>query len=125
MRRGPSAGRTASAHAVKAPVTVLGPVVLVAAVVRGPLRSRCRRVVAAVLSDIATVRSRPRRAAALWCCSPSPRPALVRVAFLHLAATRAAAQLPTAGGCGSLNRALAFTLDAGARLPPPSSATGS
>ncbi|MGW0953246.1 hypothetical protein [Streptomyces sp. NPDC002545] len=77
MRCGPSAGRTASALAVRRPVVVLavacpgvlriphfsvmavaivlGAAVLVAAAVRGPLRSRCRSMVAAVLNDIATV----------------------------------------------------------------------
>ncbi|MFJ6562716.1 hypothetical protein ACIQMV_23190 [Streptomyces sp. NPDC091412] len=45
---------------------VLGAAVPVTAAVRGPLRSRCRPMVAAVPNGIATVHSRPRRAAALW-----------------------------------------------------------
>ncbi|WP_225076594.1 MULTISPECIES: hypothetical protein [unclassified Streptomyces] len=93
MRCGPSAGRTASALAVRRLIAVLAvacpgvlwiphfwiphfsvmaaAIVLVAAVpvtavVRDPLRSRCRPMVVAVLSDIGTVRSRLRRAAGPW-----------------------------------------------------------
>ncbi|MFF8594666.1 lysylphosphatidylglycerol synthase domain-containing protein [Streptomyces sp. NPDC015220] len=158
MRCGLSAGRSASALAVKAAAGALsraaliavlaaacpgvlriphvpGPAVaavLAAAVVpavalRGPLRSRCGRAVCSVLADIRAVHSRPCRAAALWGGSLAFAMAhcLVliavaravelplapaRVALLYLAASSAAALLPTPGGLGSLDAALAFAL---------------
>ncbi|MFJ3639864.1 lysylphosphatidylglycerol synthase domain-containing protein [Streptomyces sp. NPDC090108] len=101
--------------------------VLLAALVAGPLRPRCRPVVAALLTDIRAVHARPPRAAALWGGSLAfaglhcavvvavaqavalPLPAL-QVALLYLAASTAAALLPTPGGLGSLDAALAFAL---------------
>ncbi|GAA5071138.1 lysylphosphatidylglycerol synthase domain-containing protein [Streptomyces similanensis] len=96
---------------------------------RGPLRSRCGRVLGAVLADVRAVHRRPHRAAALWGGSlafatahclvvvavaravelPLDAP---RVALLYLAASSAAALLPTPGGLGSLDAALAFALTA-------------
>ncbi|MEU6478692.1 lysylphosphatidylglycerol synthase domain-containing protein [Streptomyces sp. NPDC047017] len=112
---------------VVAPIAALGAAVLVAVVLRGPLRSRCGRVAATVLADIRAVHSRPQRAAALWGGSLAFAAAHslvliavtraiglplspVRVALLYLAASSAAALLPTPGGLGSLDAALAFAL---------------
>lgn len=158
MRCGLTAGRSASALAVKAtagvvvrvvliaalapvcpgllriprlPATALIAVPVVAALVAVLLRSRlwprCRRALAAVRADIRAVHADPRRAVALWGGSLafaslhclvliavtravglplSP----VRVALLYLAASSAAALLPTPGGLGSLDAALAFAL---------------
>ncbi|MEU2221774.1 lysylphosphatidylglycerol synthase domain-containing protein [Streptomyces sp. NPDC018347] len=91
------------------------------------LWSRCRRALAAVLADIRTLHARPSRAAALWGGSLAfaALHALVlvavtravgvplaplQVALLYLAASSAAALLPTPGGLGSLDAALALAL---------------
>jgi uncharacterized membrane protein YbhN (UPF0104 family) len=88
---------------------------------------RCRRVFAAAAADVRAVHARPRRAAALWGGSAafallhalvlvavSRAVALpltpVRVALLYLAASSAAALLPTPGGLGSLDAALGLAL---------------
>lgn len=98
-------------------------------VLSGPLWPRCRRAPAAAWAYIVAVHARPVRAAALWGGSlafvtlhcavliavsravelPLPPP---RVALLYLAASTAAALLPTPGGLGSLDAvlALAFTV---------------
>ncbi|WP_394365496.1 lysylphosphatidylglycerol synthase domain-containing protein [Streptomyces sasae] len=90
---------------------------------------RCRGAVAAVVADIRALHSRPARAAALWGGSLAftGLHALVlisvaravelplspaRVALLYLAASGAAALLPTPGGLGSLDAALALALTA-------------
>ncbi|MCW8381771.1 lysylphosphatidylglycerol synthase transmembrane domain-containing protein [Streptomyces justiciae] len=91
--------------------------------------SRCRRALATVLADIRAVHANPPRAAALWggqlafaalhalvliavtqAVALSLPPA--RVALLYVAASSAAALLPTPGGLGSLDAALAFALTA-------------
>ncbi|MDN3027367.1 lysylphosphatidylglycerol synthase domain-containing protein [Streptomyces sp. S.PB5] len=91
--------------------------------------SRCRRALAAVVADIRAVHANPSRAAALWggslafaalhalvliavtqAVALSLPPA--RVALLYLAASSAAALLPTPGGFGSLDAALALALTA-------------
>lgn len=95
----------------------------------GMLWPRCRRAAAAVPADIRAVHARPRRAAALWGGSLGfavlhalvliavtravglPL-APVRVALLYLAASSAAALLPTPGGFGSLDAALALAFTA-------------
>ncbi|GAB7059068.1 lysylphosphatidylglycerol synthase domain-containing protein [Streptomyces mexicanus] len=162
MRCGLSAGRSASALAVKAAAgalaraaliavlaaacpgvlrlphvsaptvaavlaALLAAAVLPAVLLRGPLRARCGRAVCSVLADIRAVHTRPHRAAALWGGSLAfaTAHALVviavtqavglplspaRVALLYLAASSAAALLPTPGGIGSLDAALAFAL---------------
>lgn len=106
-----------------------GAALVLTALLWGPLRPRCRRVAAAVLGDIRAVHARPRRAAALWGGSLAfaVLHALVlvvvghavglplaptRVALLYLAASSAAALLPTPGGLGSLDAVLAFALTA-------------
>ncbi|MFD4504929.1 lysylphosphatidylglycerol synthase domain-containing protein [Streptomyces sp. NPDC058457] len=90
---------------------------------------RCRGAVAAVTADIRALHARPVRAAALWggslafaglhalvliavsrAVGLSLSPA--RVALLYLAASGAAALLPTPGGLGSLDAALALALTA-------------
>ncbi|MFD7133019.1 lysylphosphatidylglycerol synthase domain-containing protein [Streptomyces sp. NPDC059894] len=109
------------------------------ALTAGLLRPRCRRIVAQVTADIRAVHARPRRAAALWGGSAAfaalhacvliavtravalPLPA-ARVALLYLAASSAAALLPTPGGLGSLDAALAF---APAAAGTPASAAAS
>ncbi|NNN30833.1 TIGR00374 family protein [Streptomyces sp. S3(2020)] len=158
MRCGLSAGRAASALAVKGTAAAVVRVVLVVALalacpgalrcprpsgailvalllaaavcVAGVLarsRSRCRRALAAMAADIRAVHANPPRAAALWggslafavlhalvliavtqAVALSLPPA--RVALLYLAASSAAALLPTPGGLGSLDAALAFAL---------------
>lgn len=112
---------------VAAACAVLAAAVSATVLLRGPLRSRCGRVVAAVLADVRAVHSRPRRAAALWGGSLAFAAAhslvliavaqavglplsAARVALLYLAASCAAALLPTPGGLGSLDAALAFAL---------------
>ena len=102
-------------------------VLLVAVLLRGPLRARCGRALGSVLADIRAVHTRPCRAAALWGGSLAfaTAHALVvvavgqavglpvsplRVALFYLAASSAAALLPTPGGLGSLDAALAFAL---------------
>jgi uncharacterized membrane protein YbhN (UPF0104 family) len=94
-----------------------------------PLWARCRRALAAGLADVRAVHARPPRAAALWGGSLAfvtlhalvviavtqavalPLPP-VRVALLYLAASTAAALLPTPGGLGSLDAVLALALTA-------------
>ncbi|MFC8242558.1 lysylphosphatidylglycerol synthase transmembrane domain-containing protein [Streptomyces chartreusis] len=93
----------------------------------GPLRPRCRRALTAVRAYLGAVHARPRRAAALWGGSLAfvvlhcavliavtraiAMPlAPARVALLYLAASSAAALLPTPGGLGSLDAVLAFAL---------------
>ncbi|GHD88491.1 lysylphosphatidylglycerol synthase transmembrane domain-containing protein [Streptomyces naganishii] len=116
-----------SAAAVAA---VLAAAAVLALVVAGPLRSRCTRALATMAADIRAVHTRPNRAAALWGGSLAFAAAhsLVviavtqavelplspaRVALLYLAASSAAALLPTPGGLGSLDAALAFALTTG------------
>ncbi|MEU9338837.1 lysylphosphatidylglycerol synthase transmembrane domain-containing protein [Streptomyces sp. NPDC048290] len=100
---------------------------LLAAVPFTPLWAHCRRALAAVAADIRAVHARPQRAAALWGGSLAfaalhalvlvavghavelPLPAQ-RVALLYLAASTAAALLPTPGGLGSLDAALVLAL---------------
>ncbi|MFD4576293.1 YbhN family protein [Streptomyces sp. NPDC058417] len=97
---------------------------LVLAVRRLP---RARRMLTVLLADVRDVHARPRRAAALWGGSlafaalhaavlvavtravalPLPAP---EVALLYLAASGAAALLPTPGGIGSLDAALTLAL---------------
>lgn len=158
MRCGLSAGRAASALAVKGTAAVVVRTVLIVALaaacpgvlripqlsvgillallatavcVAGALaRSRCRRALSAVLADIRAVHTNPPRAAALWGGSLAfavlhalvliavtqavalPLPP-ARVALLYLAASSAAALLPTPGGLGSLDAALGLALAAG------------
>ncbi|GAB7106380.1 lysylphosphatidylglycerol synthase domain-containing protein [Streptomyces phaeofaciens JCM 4814] len=105
---------------------VCGVVAVVAVVLLLP---RCRRALAAVASDIRAVHARPERAVALWGGSLAfaVLHALVltavaravdlpigpvRVALLYLAASSAAALLPTPGGLGSLDAVLALALTA-------------
>lgn len=110
----------AAAVAAAAPALLLGTA----------LWPRCRRAVALVLADLRAVHARPHRAAALWGGSlgfallhalvliavtravalPLAPPL---VALLYLAASSAAALLPTPGGLGSLDAALALALTAG------------
>ncbi|MFF7751486.1 lysylphosphatidylglycerol synthase domain-containing protein [Streptomyces sp. NPDC007971] len=102
---------------------------LLAVLLAGPLRRRCRRALVAVRADIRAVHTRPARAAALWGGSLAfaTLHALVviavgravalplsplQVALLYLAASSAAALLPTPGGLGSLDAALALALTA-------------
>lgn len=110
---------------ITACVVAAGAVVLLS----GPLRSRCRRALAPVRACIGAVHARPARAAALWGGSLAfvtlhcavliavtqavalPLPP-ARVALLYLAASGAAALLPTPGGLGSLDAALALALTA-------------
>ncbi|MFI5683233.1 lysylphosphatidylglycerol synthase domain-containing protein [Streptomyces sp. NPDC051636] len=110
--------------------TVLVAVVLVATVLlAGPPRHRCRAALATVLADIRAVHANPPRAAALWGGSLAFAAlhalvliavtravgfplAPVRVALLYLAASSAAALLPTPGGLGSLDAALGLALTA-------------
>ncbi|MFD8675588.1 lysylphosphatidylglycerol synthase domain-containing protein [Streptomyces seoulensis] len=105
----------------------LGAALLATAVAAGPLWPRCRRLLSALMADVRAVHARPARAAALWggslgfaalhCCVlvavaravalPLPAP---EVALLYLAASGAAALLPTPGGLGSLDAALVLAL---------------
>ncbi|WP_327399241.1 flippase-like domain-containing protein [Streptomyces sp. NBC_01288] len=108
---------------------VLAVVVLVAVLLNCPLWPRCRRALGTVLTDIRAVHVRPHRAAALWggslafaalnclvliCVTQAVELPLspARVALLYLAASSAAALLPTPGGIGSLDAALVFALTA-------------
>ena len=108
---------------------VLAVVVLVTVLLNCPLWPRCRRALGAVLTDIRAVHVRPQRAAALWggslafaalnclvliCVTQAVELPLspARVALLYLAASSAAALLPTPGGIGSLDAALVFVLTA-------------
>ncbi|WP_261720306.1 lysylphosphatidylglycerol synthase domain-containing protein [Streptomyces sp. FZ201] len=104
-------------------------VATVTALLAGPLRQRCRGVCRTALADLRAVHTRPLRAAALWGGSLAfvalhclvlvavtqavalPLPPL-KVALLYLAASSAAALLPTPGGLGSLDAALALALAA-------------
>ncbi|MER6464079.1 lysylphosphatidylglycerol synthase domain-containing protein [Streptomyces sp. NPDC001228] len=103
--------------------------VLLAVLVRARLWARCRGAVTAVAADIRDLHTRPVRAAALWGGSVAfaALHSLVliavaravglplspaRVALLYLAASGAAALLPTPGGLGSLDAALALALTA-------------
>ncbi|MDQ1050701.1 lysylphosphatidylglycerol synthase transmembrane domain-containing protein [Streptomyces sp. V4I2] len=100
---------------------------------------RCRRALGVVLADIRAVHARPRRVVALWGGSLAfallhalvliavtravglpLAPALV--ALLYLAASCAAALLPTPGGLGSLDAALGLAL-AAAGAPPAAAAS--
>ncbi|MEV8554078.1 lysylphosphatidylglycerol synthase domain-containing protein [Streptomyces glaucescens] len=128
-----SGGRIALALAL---AVVLAVAVLPALARRWP---RARRAAAAVLADVRAVHARPRRAAALWGGSLAfaglhavaliavtqavalPLPP-ARVALLYLAASSAAALLPTPGGLGSLDAALGLALTA-AGAPPPAAAS--
>ncbi|MFE0513241.1 YbhN family protein [Streptomyces sp. NPDC058964] len=160
MRCGLTAGRSASALAVKAgagavvrgvliaalapactgllriphvgPAALLAPAAVIGLVIlllNSPLWPRCRRALAVVLADIRAVHAHPRRAAALWggslaftafhslvLIAVTQAVALplapVRVALLYLAASSAAALLPTPGGLGSLDAALGLALTA-------------
>ncbi|MFD5857826.1 lysylphosphatidylglycerol synthase transmembrane domain-containing protein [Streptomyces chartreusis] len=93
----------------------------------GPLRPRCRRALTAVRAYVGAVHARPGRAAALWggslafvvlhCAvliavtrAVAMPLAPARVALLYLAASSAAALLPTPVGLGSLDAVLAFAL---------------
>lgn len=160
MRCGLSAGRSATALAVKATaggltraalIAVLatasprvlglpsphagwllaaGTAAVLAGVLVAALWPRCRRALALVLADIRAIHARPCRAVALWGGSlgfavlhavvliavtravalPLAPPL---VALLYLTASSAAALLPTPGGLGSLDAALALALTAG------------
>ncbi|MFF8969981.1 lysylphosphatidylglycerol synthase domain-containing protein [Streptomyces sp. NPDC014995] len=106
-------------------VAAVGVCVLLA----GRLWPRGRRILAGVTADIRAVHARPRRAAALWGGSVAfaalhacvliavtravalPLPP-ARVALLYLAASSAAALLPTPGGLGSLDAVLVLALAA-------------
>ncbi|MEV6294571.1 lysylphosphatidylglycerol synthase domain-containing protein [Streptomyces sp. NPDC051896] len=105
----------------------LAGLVLLAALPVTPWWARCRRALSAVLADIRALHGCPARAAALWGGSLAfaalhslvviavtqavglPLPPL-QVALLYLAASSAAALLPTPGGLGSLDAALALAL---------------
>ncbi|MGW1910057.1 lysylphosphatidylglycerol synthase domain-containing protein [Streptomyces sp. NPDC002076] len=105
----------------------LGGLVLLMALPATPWWARCRRALTAVLADIRALHTCPARAAALWGGSLAfaalhslvliavtqavelPLPPL-QVALLYLAASSAAALLPTPGGLGSLDAALALAL---------------
>ncbi|MFE3163246.1 lysylphosphatidylglycerol synthase domain-containing protein [Streptomyces sp. NPDC059224] len=110
-------------------LAVAASAVLLAVLVRARAWGRCRGAVAAVAADIRVLHTRPVRAAALWggslafaglhalvliavtrAVELSLSPA--RVALLYLAASGAAALLPTPGGLGSLDAALALALTA-------------
>ncbi|MGV4980695.1 lysylphosphatidylglycerol synthase domain-containing protein [Streptomyces sp. NPDC001709] len=105
----------------------LGTLLLLAALPATPWWARCRRALSAVLADLRALHGCPARAAALWGGSLAfaglhclvliavtqaielPLPPL-QVALLYLAASSAAALLPTPGGLGSLDAALALAL---------------
>ncbi|MER7497862.1 lysylphosphatidylglycerol synthase domain-containing protein [Streptomyces pharetrae] len=121
--------------ALRLPTGSAGRIALVLAVLLAVLLAvarrwpRCRRAAAAVLADVRAVHARPRRAVALWGGSLAfaglhavaliavtqavalPLPP-ARVALLYLAASSAAALLPTPGGFGSLDAALGLALTA-------------
>ncbi|MGW0336265.1 lysylphosphatidylglycerol synthase domain-containing protein [Streptomyces sp. NPDC003011] len=117
---------------------VLGTALCALALPAGRLWPRCRRALASVAADIGAVHARGHRAAALWGGSLAfallhalvliavtravalpLAPALV--ALLYLAASSAAALLPTPGGLGSLDAALGLAL-AAAGAPAPAAA---
>ncbi|MFJ4626360.1 YbhN family protein [Streptomyces sp. NPDC088847] len=106
---------------------VLAIAVLVTVLLNCPLWPRCRGALGTVLADIRAVHARPHRAVALWggslafaalhslvliCVTQAIELPLspARVALLYLAASSAAALLPTPGGIGSLDAALVFAL---------------
>ncbi|MGW7237857.1 lysylphosphatidylglycerol synthase domain-containing protein [Streptomyces sp. NPDC054804] len=114
---------------VAAILAVTAAAVLLAVLVRARVWARCRGAVTAVAADLRALHTRPARAAALWggslafaglhalvliavtrAVELSLSPA--RVALLYLAASGAAALLPTPGGLGSLDAALALALTA-------------
>ncbi|MFD4599463.1 lysylphosphatidylglycerol synthase domain-containing protein [Streptomyces sp. NPDC058464] len=114
---------------VAALLAVAAAVVVVLVLVGARVWPRCRGAAAAVTADIRALHARPVRAAALWGGSLAfaGLHALVliavsravglplapaRVALLYLAASGAAALLPTPGGLGSLDAALALALTA-------------
>ncbi|MFF4896382.1 lysylphosphatidylglycerol synthase domain-containing protein [Streptomyces sp. NPDC001068] len=118
-----------SVPALLAVIAVAAAVLLLVLLMRARLWARCRSAVAAVAADIRALHARPVRAAALWggslafaalhalvliavtrAVELSLSPA--RVALLYLAASGAAALLPTPGGLGSLDAALALALTA-------------
>ncbi|ALV32498.1 lysylphosphatidylglycerol synthase domain-containing protein [Streptomyces sp. CdTB01] len=121
MLRLPSVGRWPLLAAAAVAVAVAGAAVL--------LRARLRRALACAVADVRGVHERPGRAAALWGGSlvfaalhtgivlavvralDVPLPA-GRVALAYLAASSAAVLLPTPGGLGSLDAALAWSLTA-------------
>ncbi|MEV5427880.1 lysylphosphatidylglycerol synthase domain-containing protein [Streptomyces sp. NPDC052701] len=132
MLRIPQVSRTAVAVAL---LLACGAVLLTVSL--GP---RVRRAWSAVSADLRAVHARPRRAAALWGGSLAflvlhclvliavtqavalPLPP-ARVALAYLAASGAAVLLPTPGGLGSLDAALALGLAvAGAPAPAAASA---
>ncbi|MBT2419400.1 flippase-like domain-containing protein [Streptomyces sp. ISL-22] len=99
------------------------------ALLAGPLWARSRKALAALWAYLGAVHARPARAAALWggsltfvalhclvLIAVTRAVALplapVRVALLYLAASGAAALLPTPGGLGSLDAVLALALTA-------------
>lgn len=103
--------------------------VCLAALPAGRLWPRCRKLLATVSADVRAVHALPQRAAALWggslafaalhavaliavtqAVDLSLHPA--RVALVYLAASSAAALLPTPGGLGSLDAVLALALTA-------------
>jgi uncharacterized membrane protein YbhN (UPF0104 family) len=111
-------------------LAVAGASAVLAVLLTAALWPRCRTVLVLVLADIRAIHTRPRRAAALWggslgfavlhalvliavtrAVALPLAPSLV--ALLYLAASSAAALLPTPGGLGSLDAALAFALTAG------------
>ncbi|MER6028903.1 lysylphosphatidylglycerol synthase domain-containing protein [Streptomyces sp. NPDC001851] len=112
------------------PVTLTvaaGGLALLAVLPASPWWGRCRRALSAALTDIRALHVSPVRAVALWGGSLAfaalhclvliavtravalPLPPL-QVALLYLAASSAAALLPTPGGLGSLDAALALAL---------------
>ncbi|MEU9151178.1 lysylphosphatidylglycerol synthase domain-containing protein [Streptomyces sp. NPDC048417] len=112
---------------VAALLAVTTAAVLLVVLIRVRVWARCRDAVTAVAADIRALHARPVRAAALWGGSLAfaGLHALVliavaravelplspaRVALLYLAASGAAALLPTPGGLGSLDAALALAL---------------
>ncbi|MEU9170413.1 lysylphosphatidylglycerol synthase domain-containing protein [Streptomyces sp. NPDC048420] len=160
MRCGISAGRSATALAVKATAgglsraaliavlatawpgvlrlprpgagwpALVGAAAVLAVLLTAARRPRCRTALALVLADIKAIHARPHRAAALWGGSlgfavlhalvliavtraVALPLALPLVALIYFAASSAAALLPTPGGLGSLDAALALALTAG------------
>lgn len=108
-------------------VAAVAGAIVVALVIALSVSATLRRAARAVLADIRTVHELPARAAALWGGSlafaglhtlvvvavtqslgRTPPPAAVALAYL--AASSAALLLPTPGGLGSLDAALAFAL---------------
>jgi len=111
-------------------LALAGAAAFLAVLLAAALWPRCRRALALVLADIRAIHARPHRAAALWggslgfavlhalvliavtrAVALPLAPSLV--ALLYLAASSAAALLPTPAGLGSLDAALALALTAG------------